>query len=131
MRSALLLFAPLLLVQAASAQKTNTSALQGANHSKNIEVQPLFGDSLVNSFYIEIQNDVPAHFHRYHSEHVYVLSGHGEMQLADSSFSIQAGDFIFIPKGTPHRVQTTGAEPLRVISIQAPRFEGKDRIPID
>ena len=35
---------------------------------------------------------------------------------------------ITIPKNTWHYAKTTSKEPLKVISIQAPNFDGKDRI---
>jgi mannose-6-phosphate isomerase-like protein (cupin superfamily) len=131
MRSSLVVCLLVCFFQDASAQKINVADLQGLDSSANIQVKALFGDSLVSSFYIEIQKDVPAHFHRSHSEHVYVLTGQGCMRMADSSFAISSGDLIFIPKGTPHSVRTTSTDPLRVISIQAPRFLGTDRVPVD
>lgn len=132
MSRTLLLFCLLSLFSSGiSAQKISLDTINGADSTQNIQLQALFGDSLVSSFYIEIQSNVPAHMHRHHSEHVYVLSGQGNMRMADSSFVISAGDLIFIPKDTPHSVRTTSQEPLRVISIQAPRFVGLDRVPVD
>ena len=62
-----------------------------------------------------------------HTEQVYVLEGGGSMTLGDSTFSIKAGDLILIPMGTPHSVITTTDVPLKVVSIQSPKFDG-DRI---
>jgi mannose-6-phosphate isomerase-like protein (cupin superfamily) len=94
-----------------------------------VEVYPLASDSLVSSFLIYVNDSVPTHYHAAHSEHVYVLEGAGQMRLGDSLFTVEAGACIFIPKQTAHRVKRTSAQPLKVISIQAPRFDGKDRIP--
>lgn len=88
----------------------------------------LFSDSLVSSFYIEIKNEVKVHQHAFHSEHVYVLSGQAEMSLNEKKFQIRNGDLIFIPKKTWHSVKVIGTEPLKVLSIQAPKFNGEDRI---
>jgi mannose-6-phosphate isomerase-like protein (cupin superfamily) len=50
------------------------------------------------------------------------------MMLEEKKFEIKHGDVIFIPKNTFHSVKTTSKEPLKVISIQAPYFDGKDRV---
>jgi mannose-6-phosphate isomerase-like protein (cupin superfamily) len=95
---------------------------------KNIEVVKLFEDDLCSSFAIQIKTDVLAHKHAQHSEHVFIISGHGEMVLGSDTFKIATGDVIFIPKNTVHAVKSTGTSVLKVISIQSPRFDGTDRI---
>jgi mannose-6-phosphate isomerase-like protein (cupin superfamily) len=60
-----------------------------------------------------------------------VIEGEGQMSLADKSFKIKKGDLVFIPKNTIHSVKTTSKQPLKVVSIQAPLFDGKDRISIE
>jgi mannose-6-phosphate isomerase-like protein (cupin superfamily) len=50
------------------------------------------------------------------------------MMLDDSLFTVNPGDFIFIPRGAVHSVYKISEGPLKVISIQAPYFDGKDRI---
>jgi mannose-6-phosphate isomerase-like protein (cupin superfamily) len=50
------------------------------------------------------------------------------MQLGEQIKAIKKGDFIFIPKNTFHAVKTTSEIPLKVISLQAPFFDGTDRI---
>ena len=95
---------------------------------KDVEVYPLAGDSLVSSFLIYVNTQVKPHYHAEHSEHVIVLEGQGMMVLGDSAFTVNAGDFLFIPKGTVHSVSKISELPLKVISIQAPNFDGKDRV---
>lgn len=68
------------------------------------------------------------HKHLEHAEHVLVLEGEGEMKLGSEVFFIKRNDLIFIPKNTPHAVKTISAIPLKVLSIQAPLFDGKDRV---
>jgi mannose-6-phosphate isomerase-like protein (cupin superfamily) len=99
--------------------------------TENIYNTPLYGDSLASSFCIIIKNDVKPHKHQYHSEHVLVIEGEGQMKLGDKIFKIKKGDLVFIPKNTIHSVKTTSKHPLKVISIQAPLFDGKDRIIIE
>ncbi len=96
--------------------------------SDNVYNKPLFNDSLASSFVIVIKKEVKAHRHVNHTEHVVVLAGTGEMKLGDKQFEIKKGDVILIPKNTIHSVKTISKEPLKVLSLQAPYFDGKDRI---
>ena len=75
-----------------------------------------------------IKNEVKAHKHVYHSEHISVLEGTGIMKLGKKSFELKPGVVIFIPKGTVHWVKTTSKIPLKVLSVQSPYFDGKDRV---
>ncbi len=99
--------------------------------SDNVYNKPLFGDSLASSFVIIIKKEVRLHKHLHHSEHVVVLEGSGSMNLGGKQLEIKKGDVIFIPKNTPHSVKISGNQPLKVLSIQAPFFDGKDRQFID
>jgi mannose-6-phosphate isomerase-like protein (cupin superfamily) len=94
----------------------------------NVYVHRIAGDSLVTSFIIIIKENVALHKHETHSEHVYVIEGTGTMLLNGTTIYIKEGDVIFIPKGTWHAVTVTSTIPLKVLSIQAPEFDGKDRI---
>lgn len=100
-----------------------TKTENGMNFSKS-----LFIDSLVSSSVICISKEVKLHKHLEHAEHVLVLEGEGEMKLGSEVFFIKRNDLIFIPKNTPHAVKTISAIPLKVLSIQAPLFDGKDRV---
>ena len=99
--------------------------------SDNVYNRRLNGDSLVSSFCIVIKKEVKLHKHLHHSEHVFVLEGEGDMNLGQESFQIKKGDLIFIPKNTAHSVRRKGPQALKVISIQAPAFDGKDRVMLD
>jgi mannose-6-phosphate isomerase-like protein (cupin superfamily) len=102
-----------------------------ASATDNIYNRKLFNDSLTSSFCILIKKEVKPHKHLYHSEHVLVLEGEGSMLLADSTFAIKKGDLIFIPKAAVHAVVKTGKIPLKVLSIQSPLFDGKDRVMVE
>ena len=108
-----------------------TDTIGNRSQSAGLYLSPLFGDSLSSSFCIVIKKEVKAHKHQYHSEHVYVLEGEGTMKLGGKTFVIRRGDFLFIPKNTVHSVVNTGKIPLKVLSIQAPLFDGKDRVMVD
>ena len=96
---------------------------------ENVFVKPLFLDSSdVSSYIIFVKHEVKTHKHLEHAEHVYVLEGEGIMTLDEKEFAIKKGSLIFIPKNTFHAVRTSSGIPLKVISIQAPYFDGRDRI---
>ncbi|HEY1039614.1 MAG TPA: cupin domain-containing protein [Bacteroidia bacterium] len=96
----------------------------------NVYVRPLYSDSSeVSSFVIFIRTEVKSHKHVDHAEHVIVLTGIGMMTLGEKKFKIMKGDVIYIPKSTFHSVQSISKkEPLKVLSIQALYFDGKDRV---
>ncbi len=94
---------------------------------ENINVLPLNDSKDASSFLIWVKQHVKEHYHAEHTEMVYVLEGSGTMTLGNEKKSITEGDYIFIPKGTPHSVEVTNSEILKVISIQSPHFDGTDR----
>jgi mannose-6-phosphate isomerase-like protein (cupin superfamily) len=96
----------------------------------NIAVERLAGDSLTTSFLIQIKEEVPLHYHVYHSEHVYIISGSGEFVLNDDTTLVSEGMYLFIPSESKHYVKVTSDSPMRVLSIQCPEFTGKDRIKV-
>lgn len=109
----------------------NTDTVGLKTVSDNIYNKPLFADSLASSFIIVIKKEVKLHKHLYHSEHIVVLEGNGQMQIGGKLIEIKKGDVVFIPKNTPHSAKSTGKTPLKVVSIQAPNFDGKDRVFIE
>lgn len=130
MKSILILLSVLFVLQM-KAQNLIQSAdtIKAPAAFENIYSRALYTDtSNVSSFVIFVKKEVKAHKHLTHAEHVIVLEGKAEMTLNDKTFSIKKGDIIFIPKNSFHSVKTTSKIPLKVLSIQAPYFDGKDRI---
>jgi mannose-6-phosphate isomerase-like protein (cupin superfamily) len=121
----------LILFSGKSQTVTGTDTIGSRSVSDNLYNKALFGDSLTSSFCITIKKEVKAHKHASHSEHVIVIEGEGSMKLADKTFTIKKGDVVFVPKNIIHSVKTTSKIPLKVISVQAPLFDGKDRIMIE
>lgn len=117
-----------LIFSNAFAQHRSVTELQPKEPFENVYSEKIAEDSLSSSFLIWIKKEVKLHKHLEHSEHVYVLEGEGNMQLGNETFKIKAGYLIFIPQNTPHKVVTTSNTPLKVISIQSPKFDGTDRI---
>lgn len=126
----LLLTALPLLAQPCAAQRFDLSVAPCGDGPANA-VQALHSDSLASSFLICIPREVKAHYHAAHTEHVVVLEGEGELLLGDSLIAIRPGDIVAIPRGTAHAVRTRSEGPLRVLSVQAPRFDGSDRVPVE
>lgn len=125
---ALLLFFPSL---ASSQSQTGLELLSPQSDYDNISTHKLNSDSDVTSILIWIRNEVKPHRHVLHTEQVYVLEGTGRMLLGEKTIDVKAGDLIFIPKNTVHALRVTSSAPMKVLSIQAPEFDGTDRIPVD
>jgi mannose-6-phosphate isomerase-like protein (cupin superfamily) len=108
-------------------QKISTDTLLVKSYEKPVTSDLIYSDSLVSSFVLSIKDEVKTHKHVHHTEQVFVLSGIAMMTLSGRTFEVKEGDMIIIPKGEIHSVKVI-TSPLRVISVQAPNFDGKDRI---
>ncbi|MFT5426366.1 MAG: mannose-6-phosphate isomerase-like protein (cupin superfamily) [Gammaproteobacteria bacterium] len=97
----------------------------------NIHVYKMDTDKNKSTFIIWIKKEVKAHKHEFHTETLLVLEGAGDMHVGDESYMIKVGDYINVPENTPHSVVVTSDVPLKVISVQAPEFLGKDRVFVD
>ena len=126
------LFSSLLICSSLSAQSQTVRHLPehsvDASTYENIHVEQLDDDPLTTTYLIWVKQHVKEHYHTEHTEVVFVLDGEGNMQLNDEWKKVSKGDYIFIPKGTRHSVEVTSKHPMKVISIQTPRFDGNDRI---
>ena len=98
---------------------------------ENIYFRQVYSDSLVSSFVIFVKKEVKAHKHVTHTEHVYILDGEGEMRIGENKIKVKKGDIIPIPKNTAHSLKVTSVFPMKVLSIQAPLFDGKDRVMVE
>ena len=95
---------------------------------ENIHVKKLDDDPLTTTYLIWVKETVREHHHAEHTEVVYVFEGEGLMTLGEQEQKIGPGDYVFVPKGTLHSVQVLSEEPMKVMSIQTPQFDGSDRI---
>ncbi|WP_199440240.1 quercetin 2,3-dioxygenase [Umezawaea beigongshangensis] len=62
----------------------------------------------------------PLHVHTGEDEAFYVLSGQLEFQVGDERFTGRAGDFVFVPRGTPHRFENAGTHVAHTIFVYTP-----------
>jgi mannose-6-phosphate isomerase-like protein (cupin superfamily) len=115
-----------LVANALIAQRIDLYSRHAPADWQNVAVEKIADDSLSTTFLIWVREGVKKHFHQTHTEHVSVIEGTGEMTLGDSTFIVKPGDFLLIPKGTPHAV--TAHSPMKVLSIQTPRWTVEDRV---
>lgn len=131
MKTKLALLLPLLFcLSQVNAEKLTLSDITPPEDLENIHVVKVASDAHATDFVIFVKQQVPLHKHAAHTETLYVLEGSGTFQLNKESFEIKSGDYINVPEGTPHAVKVTSTIPLKVLSIQAPEFLGKDRIKV-
>ncbi len=117
-----------LLLAGPVAALDNLTAIEPPVELDNVHVQKLYSDPNATQLLIFVKRGVPLHRHQFHSESLYVLAGSGQMTLGEQRFTIAAGDFFTVPQGVVHGVEVTSSEPLKVLSMQAPEFFGKDRV---
>ncbi|MFE4963578.1 cupin domain-containing protein [Streptomyces sp. NPDC056660] len=61
------------------------------------------------------------HTHPNSDEVLYFIDGEGIQTVGDSGeFPVRAGDFVFVPRGTPHSTFNTGWRQLRIIVVYTP-----------
>jgi len=61
----------------------------------------------------------PVHEHTY-DEVVFVLEGEGVVHLADGDRRLRRGTCVYLPPGSPHCLENTGSEALRVLGVFHP-----------
>jgi mannose-6-phosphate isomerase-like protein (cupin superfamily) len=66
------------------------------------------------------------HRHRVSEEIYHVVAGCGRMTLGEASLTLAVGDTVLIPPGTPHCLENTGDEPLRVLCCCSPPYAHAD-----
>ena len=106
-------------------------SLASFGQNANIEVKKLYSDSNSSSFEITIEDSVRLHYHSEHTENIFVIEGEAKMQLNEEFIQIKKGDHLVIPQGSKHAVWVESKNPLKVISVQSPEFDGKDRHFVD
>jgi mannose-6-phosphate isomerase-like protein (cupin superfamily) len=68
------------------------------------------------------------HYHRT-SEEIYLFThGAGRMRLGDAERDVRPGDTVVIAPGVPHKLWSTGAEPLRLLCCCAPAYSDADTV---
>ncbi len=56
-------------------------------------------------------------------EVIFCVSGEGRYELEGGELRFQAGEFIFMPKGTEHKSSSTTDKPVELVAIFQPGLE--------
>ncbi|MBV1884178.1 MAG: cupin domain-containing protein [Pseudomonadales bacterium] len=126
-----LLLVGMLMAGFSYGQRVELSEIKAPSHFDNIHVVKMATDANSSDFIIFIQGSVPLHKHLQHTESLYILEGAGEFYLGGKTFQVGAGDYIKVPQGVAHGVKVVSKKPMKVLSVQAPEFFGKDRHPVE
>lgn len=66
------------------------------------------------------------HSHRTTEELYHITHGTGLMTLGNQRFNVVAGDTVLIPPCTPHCIEATGSESLRILCCCSPAYSHED-----
>lgn len=127
----ILLIVSLFFFSTLQAERLSLSAITLPADTENIYVKKIASDANSSDFVIFIKKQVPLHKHLTHTETIFVLEGRGMFQQGEEKMEIGPGDYLRIPENTPHAVTVLSTEALKVLSVQAPEFLGKDRVFIE
>lgn len=60
------------------------------------------------------------HIHAEHEETFVVLEGRYRVRLGDEITFAEQGDYVFVPRGTPHTYRNVGPAPARLLNVISP-----------
>ena len=69
-----------------------------------------------------------AHFHRTTEEIYFFTHGSGRMRLGSEDREVGPGDTVVIAPGVPHKLWSTGPEPLRLLCCCSPPYSDADTV---
>ncbi len=78
----------------------------------------------------QVTDTMAAHLHREHEEIIIVRSGRARARIGDRDVDLGPGDVFLVPKNTVHAARAIGEEPFVGVSVFAPAFDGRDRVPV-
>lgn len=116
-----------LLAHTLQAQIINLDGIKFDNE-KTVNLKALSNSEDASTFLIEIKDTIKPHYHKVHTEMIYVVEGKAKFYFDGKVLTISKGDFFEIPRNTVHAVKVVSEQALKVLSIQAPQFKGEDRI---
>ena len=91
------------------------------------KITPLHEDWRQTVSLVQMRGHVRLHYHKEHTEYVYVLEGEGILTIGLEQKQIQPRDWYKIPPNSRHSYINTGSEPTVVVSIFEPKYDGEDR----
>lgn len=106
---------------------TNLKDVQPNADFDNIHIEKNYTDENSTSFVIWVKRSVKVHYHKNHTESLYVIEGSATMKIGEKEFEIKEGDYFTVPENSHHSVVVKSKIPLKGLSLQAPEFLGEDR----
>jgi quercetin dioxygenase-like cupin family protein len=87
-------------------------------------------ESTIVAWYIQPQQEIPAHLHPHGQDTWTILAGQGEYYLnrSGTTRSIVKGDIVIAPTGSVHGVFNHSNEPLIFISVVSPSTAGYELV---
>jgi mannose-1-phosphate guanylyltransferase / mannose-6-phosphate isomerase len=67
-------------------------------------------------------------FHKHRAEHWVVVRGTAKVTIGNEVKTLQENESVYIPLGTPHRLENPGKIPLELIEVQTGSYLGEDDI---
>lgn len=71
------------------------------------------------------------HYHKYRDEITYMIKGQVILTVSGKNYTSKAGDLMYIPAMTPHRIVIVGNETVQAVSTFTPPFDGKDKVYVE
>jgi mannose-6-phosphate isomerase-like protein (cupin superfamily) len=62
----------------------------------------------------------PGHVHPTQEEHIYIISGHGQLVTPEGTVELEPGTAVFIPIGLHHATVSSGPGPLEMVTSFSP-----------
>jgi len=83
----------------------------------------------VKRLIVKTQQRPSYQYHHKRDEHWIIVSGTAKVTLDDIETTHSSGAHVYVPAGTPHRIQNTSdTEPLIFIEVQCGSYFGEDDI---
>lgn len=101
----------------------------GAND--NIRALPLSRNDRSANLLVQIRDREPLHHHADSDITVFLLRGHGRIQLGERVHAVKAGDVMHIPRGAVHAYINEGAVPGVALVVYSPAPGPDDRVLVE
>jgi len=128
MRNAFIIVMLLCTTLGFAQEKQSLETIEPQTAYENIHVQQIYENEHTSYYLIWIKQSVTSHKHVEHTESITVIDGVGIMTVGEQQFEIKKGDFFIIPKDTFHSLKVTSEVPVKVLSVQMPKFNKEDRV---
>ena len=95
--------------------------------AKPIALQHIYRSEYSSGHLVRLAGKEQPHYHDEHDLNVTLLTGKSIIHFQDRDVLMQAGDVVFIPKGTYHWAENLDKNASVVFAVYSPAFSGKDK----